>query len=427
MHKIIEQKTGEVKLEIEVEKAKIEAVTKIVVEDLAKSVKVDGFRPGKVPQAILEKELGSDRFWAEVIDKVVPEAYYEAIIAEKLQPISNPQVAVKAFVPGESLKFEAVVAVMPEIKNFSYKSLAIKTKTEKVGKAEEEKAIAELAKRMTTEKPVERPAKIGDKVEIDFEGTKSGLPFDGGTSKNHPVVLGSNTLIPGFEEKVVGHKKGDEFNFDITFPKNYHAQNLAGQKVNFKVKLNEIFELAQPKVDDALAAKYGFKDVAELRMEVLRELQFQKDLELKRQTEEEILAKIIEKNRIEAPGTLVDEEVHRMIHEAEHNLSHSGLTMDQFLEMSKKTIAELEKEMRPEGEKRVKIGLVLGEVSRAEQIIASEVEIDAEIEKIISVPNEGASKGDLKAAYDTPERRREIGNQIVIRKALDMLWEYNIK
>lgn len=426
-HKITEQKAGEVKLEITVDAKKLEAVTNLVVSELGKSVKISGFRPGKAPQAMLEKELGSDRFWAEVIDKVVPEAYYEAIIAEKLQVVSQPQVAVKAFVPGESLKFEATVAILPELKDFKYKDLNVKAHSEKVKKEDLDKALSELVKRMTEEKKVERAARKGDKVEIDFEGTMKGLPFEGGTSKNHPLVLGSASMIPGFEEKIERHKAGDEFDFDITFPKDYHAANLAGQKVNFKIKVHMVLELIEPKLDDALASKYGFKNTEDLKAGVEKELQFQKDLEQKRLTEEDMLGKIIEKNKIEAPNVLVSEEIHRMVHEAEHNLSHSGLTMEQFLDMSKKTIPELEKEMQPEAEKRVKIGLVLGEVARLENINVEDKEIDAEIERMISVSDEGASKEDLKAAYDTPDRRREIGNTMVIRRALEKLAEYNVK
>jgi trigger factor len=233
-------------------------------------------------------------------------------------------------------------------------------------------------------------------------------------------------MIPGFEKEIEGHKAGDEFDFDITFPKDYHAANLAGQKVNFKIKVHQVAEMVEPKIDDVLASKYGFKTAPEMKDAVEKELEFQKDIEQRRITEEEILVKIIEKNKIEAPGILVTEEVHRMIHEAEHNLSHSGLTMEQFLDMSKKTLPDLEKEMHPEAEKRVKIGLVLGEVARAENIQIEDGAIDTEIERIISVPNAEASADDMRAAYDTPEKRREIGNTIVIRQTLEKLMGYNI-
>lgn len=425
-YKIIEKKSGEVKLEIEVEKAKLKKATDLVVAELGKTVKIDGFRPGKAPLYILEKEVGKDKFWAEVIDKVVPESFYEAVIAEKLVTIAQPQIQVKTFVPGEKLVFEALVAVMPDLTGLEYKGYKVKEKKEAITEKEEKEALEGLLKRYTEEVEVKRAAKKGDKVEIDFFGTMKGLPFDGGKSENHPVILGSNMLIPGFEEKVEGHKANEEFEFDITFPTDYHAKNLAGEVTHFKVKLHKVFEMIVPKENDEWAKKLGVADLKTLKEELAHQLEFEKGLSMKRQTEEEILAAIIEKGKLEAPQTLLTEEIHRMVHEAEHNLSSSGLTLDKFLEMSKKTISELEAEMKPEAEKRVKIGMLLGEIARVENITAVEKEIDEEIEKIISMSGPEVQKEDVRAAYETPDRKREIGNTIIIRKVMDKLWEYNV-
>lgn len=426
MYKILEEKAGEVTLEIEVPKESLKKATDLVMEELGKQVKISGFRPGKAPQFMIEKEVGSDRFWAEVMDKAIPEAFFEAIIEAKITALTAPQIKVKEFVANEKLVFEATVAVLPELKDLKYKNFKIKPKTEKVTDVDQKKAFEELLKKYSEEVKVDRAAKMGDKVEIDFEGSIKGLPFDGGTSKNHPVILGSGMLIPGFEEKVVGHKAGDEFDFDITFPKDYHAANLAGQKTNFKVKLNNVYEIVPAKPDDKFAEKFGLKNLSELKAELEKQLQFEKDLALKRQTEEEILAEIIKKNKIEAPGTLLTEEIHRMVHEAEHNLSHSGLSMEQFLEMSKKTLAELEEEMKPEAERRVKIGIALGEVARQEKIQIADADIDAEIDKLVAMSGPEAPKDDIKAAYEAPERRREIGNSIIIRKSMEVLWQANV-
>lgn len=425
-YKITENKGSEIIFEIEVGKDKLSKITDMVLEDLGKSVKIKGFRPGKAPLHIVEKEVGKDKFWAEVVDKAIPESYFEALVAEKISPIGNPAIKVTQFIPGEKIIFEATVAVLPEIKDFKYKDLKIKAKEAKISEKDNADALDGLLTRQNEEKEVERAAKKDDKVEIDFEGTIKGLPFDGGTSKNHPVILGSGMLIPGFEEKVIGHKAGDEFDFDITFPADYHAKNLAGQKTNFKVKLIRVCEIVTPKANDEFAKKNGFETLAKLKEELTKELQFQKDLEQKHLTEEEILAKIIEKNKIDAPNILIEEEVHRMIHEAEHNLSHSGLTMEQFLDMSKKTLSDLESEMKPEAEKRVKIGIVLGEVARLENIKIDDKDIDAEIDRIISISGGESSPEDIRAAYDTPDRRREIGNTLVIHKTMQILWDKNI-
>lgn len=424
-HKVLEKKSGEIKLEINVEKEKLEKVTTLVAAELSKTVKIPGFRPGKAPLFMLEKEIGKDRFWAEVVDKVVPEAYFEAVIAENISAISAPQINVTQFVPGETLVFEALVATMPEIKDLKYKDLKIKAKKVEVSENEKKEALQDVLKRSSEEKEVDRAAKKGDRVEIDFLGTLKGLPFEGGESKNHPLILGSESFIPGFEEKVAGHKTGEEFDFDITFPKEYHAKNLAGEKVNFKVKLHKVFEQVTPKASDEWAKTIGFDSLAVLNEEIEKELKSQKELNTRRETEEEIISKIIEKNEIDAPSVIVTEEIHRMVHEAEHNLMHAGLTMEKFLEMSKKSIKELEEEMKPEAEKRVKVGIVLGEIAKAEQLKAEEKEIDEQIDKIVAIRSE-VPEEDLRAAYDNPSGRREIGNQIIVQKTLDKLWHYNV-
>lgn len=425
-HKVLEKKSSEIKIEITVEKAKLEKVTKLVTDNFSKDIKIDGFRPGKAPQFLIEKEVGKDRFWAEVIDKVIPEVYFEAILAEKVSAISQPQVQIKEFVPGEKLVFEAVTAVLPELKDIKYKDQKIKFKVQALTVKEKTEALDGLAEKYAEEKEVDRAAKKGDRVEIDFEGTLKGLPFDGGTSKNHPVLLGSNTMIPGFEEKIIGHKAKEEFDFDIDFPAEYHAKNLAGQKVNFKLKINKVFEKIKPNLDDDFAKKFGLKNLEELKSELDKELNFQKELAERRKTEEKIIENVIKENKIEAPKVLVDEEIHRMVHEAEHNLSHSGLTMEKFLEMSNKTLEELHKEMEPEAIKRVQVGILLGEVARIEKIEAKEEDIDKEVEGIIATATPDVNKDDLRAAYDTPERRREIGNSLIIRGAVKKLWEYNV-
>ena len=347
-------------------------------------------------------------------------------MAEKVSAISQPQVQVKEFIPGEKLVFEAVTATMPEIKGLKYKDQKIKFKSDSATEKEKKEALEGLLEKYAEEKEISRAVKNGDRVEIDFEGTLKGLPFDGGASKNHPIVLGSNVMIPGFEEKIVGHKAGEEFNFEIVFPKEYHAKNLAGQKVEFKIKINKSFEKIKPTLDDNFAKNFGLDSLESLKKELAKELDLQKDLAARRKTEEKIIETIIKENKIEAPKVLVDEEIHRMVHEAEHNLSHSGLTMDKFLEMSNKTIEELHKEMEPEAVKRVQIGIVLGEVARLEKIEVNEAEIDSEIEKIIATATPGTNVEDLKAAYDTPERRREIGNNIIIRNTVEKLWQFNV-
>jgi trigger factor len=425
-HKILEKTQGQVKIEITVEKDQLVKTVDLVTAELSKSVKISGFRPGKAPQLMVEKEVGKDRFWAEVIDRLVPEAYYESVVTEKLMAISQPEIQVKEFIPGERLVFEATTAILPELKDLKYKGYGLKFNKPSITDQDKKEAFDGLLEKYATEKEVTRESKKGDRVEIDFEGTMKGLPFDGGKSQNHPLVIGSNVMIPGFEDNLIGKKPGDEFDFEISFPKDYQAKNLAGQKVNFKVKMNKIYESEKAVADDEFAKKFGLKDLTELKAELEKELIFQKELAEKQKLENQIIEKIVKDNKVEAPEILVKEEIHRMVHEAEHNLSHSGLTLEQFLEMSKKTLEDLHKEMEPEAKRRVTFGIVIGEITRAENLKVEETEIGAEVEKILATATPGVNPDDLKAAYDSPDQRREMGNNMLIRKAIDRLWELNV-
>ncbi len=426
MHKVIEKKSNEIKFEITVDEKKLKAVTKLVSEELSKELNIDGFRPGKAPQFVVEKEVGKDQFWSKVIDKIVPEAYFEAILAEKVSAISQPKIRIKELVPGERLVFESETAILPQLKNLEYKNQKLKFKAQPVTEKEKKAALEGLAEKYSEEKEVSRKAKKGDKVEVDFNGTIKGIPFDGGSSKNHPIVLGSNIMMPGFEEKIINRSPGEEFSFNLTFPEDYHVKNLAGKRATFKVKLNKVFERIKPKIDDNFAKKINLKGLDELKEKINSELSIQKKLTEKRRLEEKIVEEVIRKNKIEAPKILLDEEIHRMVHEAEHNLSKSGLTMEKFLEMSNKTMEELHKDMEPEAKKRVQIGIALGEIARSEKIEVKENDINREIEKIVATATPGTNIEDLKAAYETPERRREIGNSLVIRRTVDRLWKYNV-
>lgn len=426
-YKILKKTDSEITFEIVVGESKLKKIVEIVVSDLGKTVNVPGFRPGKAPQFLIEKEVGQDKFWSEVINKAVPESYYEALVAEKINPISQPQIKIKEMIPNQKIVFEAKVAVLPEFKDFKYKDLDFKHQKQKATPKELEDALKGFCQKYSEEKEVKRASKKGDRVEIDFKGTINGLPFDGGESKNHPLVLGSQVMVPGFEEKIIGHKTGEKFKFSITFPKDYHAKNLAGKKVDFEVKINKVFERIVPKPDDSFAKKVGFKSAQDLKKELKKELDFQKDLAKRREIEEKIIEKIIEKNKINAPEPLVEEEIHRMFHEAEHNLSRSGLTLDRFLKDNQKTLDDLHQEMRPEAEKRVKIGIVFGEIAKNENIKVSEEEINQEIEKIVDSADPSIDKNDLKTAFDSPEKRREIANSILIKKSLEKIWKYNVK
>lgn len=414
---------GKVKLTVEVEPGKITLASDEVYAKLAPSVKVPGFRPGKAPKNIVEKEIGRERFEAEVLDILLPQTYYEAVMQEKLEVVGAPEVKLVKFVPTDGLTYEATVEIMPEIKIPDLKKISVKKQKIAVSKEDIQEVIDDLAKQLQKFEKVERAAKKGDRVEIDFDGYLKGLPFDGGKSQNHPLVLGSGSFIPGFEEQLEGVQAGDEKDVEVTFPKDYHAENLKGEKVTFKVKVHTVEEVILPEINDAFAKEVGtFADLATLKTDIEKQLLFTKETQERHRLEDEILQAIAEKSKFTVPEGLVAQEQERLMHEAENNLAQQGIQMPQYLEMIKKTEEEIIAEMKPEAEKRVKIGMLLTQIAKDGDYTASEKELkDAVVDRLKNVPEEQSAEA--KKYYESHDGQHALENAIVGTKVLDYLVE----
>jgi len=414
-----------VKLTITVEKPEIETYEKHAYKHLVGEVKIAGFRPGKAPMAILKKEVGDARFQNEVMDVAIPQSYYKAIVEEKIQAISQPEVKVTKFIPGELLEYEAEVSVLPEVNLPDYKSLKVKIEEPKLKKEEVSEVLENLRKEKAILRDVDREAKIDDRVEIDFDGFIGGKPLEGGSSKNHPLVIGSKSFIPGFEEELVGLKKGDTKEFDIKFPEEYHAKELAGKGAHFIVKMQQVQEVELPELNNDFAKQVGpFDTIAKLNKDIEDNLSAAKKEENKRKAEQELLEKIIAKAKMEIPKDLVAQETEGMIKDMESNFSYRGTSLDDYLESVKKTRDDLKKELKGEAEKRVKIGLVLSQISKEEGIMVTDAEIEAEVDKrITGLPN----ASEFREKYMTPENKRDIELQLFTRKTIDRLFKYAMK
>ncbi len=410
-----------VKLTVDVTEKELKPHIEKVYKELAKNMKIPGFRPGKAPQFVVEREVGQDKFYAEVLDSVLPEAYYNAITQEKLITVSRPDIQVKKYAPTGGLTFEATVEILPEVKLPDYKKIKVSRKEVKVTDQDIKNDLEALRERYAEFKEVTRKAKSGDKTEIDFEGTQKGAPLENTKAEKYPIILGSGAFIPGFEENLVGMAKGEDKTFDVTFPKDYHEAKLQGQKVTFKVKMISISEKILPEVNDEFAKKFGiFKNVKELEDGIRKNLDEVKEMEERRRLEEEIMTKISEKVSVEIPETLAHQEIHRMWHDAEANLQQSGVTMERYLEMSKKTKEELEKEMEPDAQKRVKIGLVLSKIAEVEEVKATQKEIEKEKKSILA--SSGNSE-EVKKQLEDYETEHQIENGIISKKTIELLIE----
>lgn len=398
---------------------------KVALVKLSNTVKVPGFRKGKVPASVAAKHVDPQALQEQLLDDAISKAVAQAFVAEKLQALERPTVDIKKYVPGEQLEFTAEVDVLPPVKLGDYKKLD--TKAEKVVVAEAD--IADVIERMRAgfaeKKEVERAAKDGDETVIDFIGKKGDVPFDGGAGTDYTLALGSNQFIPGFEEGIVGHKAGETFDLELEFPKDYHAKELAGEKVVFTTTLKKVVELVLPKVDDDFAQKAGeFKTVKELKEDIKAEIATQKEREVADKLKDQLITALIEKSEVPAPEVLVADQMRSIEQDFSQNLMYRGVDLHTYLEANgfKDEDDWREKEVKPTAIKRTQAGLVLNELSQAEKISATDAEIDEHVEVH---KQQYANNPEVLKQFETEEVRRDIANHYITEKTIARLVELN--
>lgn len=415
-----------VQLSIALDSSDLATIKKLTLTKLSKNMKVAGFRAGKVPVSVAEKNIDPTTLASHLVEDAVNAYVIEAITAEDLRALDSPQVEVTDFKPDASLTFTATVEVLPKITLGDYKSLKAAKTAATVKTADINDVIERMRLGFAEKQEADRPAKEGDEVWIDFSGTdKDGNEVAGATGKDYPLKLGSNTFIPGFEEGLVGKKKGDEFDLPLTFPKDYHAAHLAGAKVNFKITVKKVNEVRLPKVDDEFAAKTGpFTSVDEMKADIKSELGAQKEREATDALKDSLIEQLVEKSDVPVPEVLVNDQMTAIERDTVQNLLYRGMTLDQYLAEQKLSKDEWrEKELKPAAERRVKVGLVLAELSKAEGIDVTKDELEARLSEML------AQYGDpsIRQQLDTPEARRDLANRVLTEKTVERLVELNAK
>lgn len=381
---------------------------------LAVGLTIEGFRPGNAPLHLVEQRLGEDKIASEALEIALPLSYYEAIKQEKLTPLQEPEINIKEFGRDKAMVYEAEVDILPEVKVGHYRDLEIKNQKPKIKITEKdvELTLRQLQRQTANLKTVSRPAKKGDLAEIDFESFIEGRPVLGGQSRNHPLVIGQGQFLPAFEDKLVGMKKGEEREFSITFPENFHNKELAKKVVSFKVILKDLKEIDLPAINDAWAARLGKKSLAALKASIKESL----EKEAKRREEEKLEQKMIEQlvaaSSVEVPESLVSAEIQRLLEGLVYQARAGGMDFESYLRSLKKTKEELLAELEKPAEQNIKATLVLGAIRNKEGIYCSDKEVDEEIEKLKSQGIE------LKN-----EDRARIKNILEIRKTVVKLKE----
>lgn len=413
-----------VKLTLAAEPALLDEVKHDVLQHLAKDhVKIQGFRQGKAPLSLVEKNVDSNLLQTEFLEQAANRLYVEALEQDRLRPIDQPTVSVTKFVPFTELEITAEVEVVGDIKLPDYKKIKLAKPEVKVTAKDVDEVMQNLRTRLAEKTDVERAAKTGDEVTIDFTGTdaKTKEPIAGADGTDYPLVLGSNSFIPGFEDELVGLKTGQDKTFTITFPKDYGVAALQSRKVSFAVTVKAVKELQEPKVDDAMAAKIGpFKTVDELKKDIKQQITVERQQGVDRQYESDLLEQIAKKTKAAIPAALIDEEVERQLQQLKQNLVYRGQTWQEFLAAESLTEDKWREAQRPNAELRVTAGLALSEIAEAEQIRVTREEAEVRLQLIKGQYQDKA----MQAELDKPEARREIANRILSEKTIAKLTDY---
>jgi len=414
-----------VQVTIIVDATELADAEKVALVKLSNSVKVPGFRSGKVPASVAAKHVEPQALQEQLMDDAISKAVAEAFMTEKIQALDRPTVDITKYVPGESLEFVAEVDVLPAVKLGDYKNLKAKAGKVEVTDAEIDEIIERMRTGLAEKKEVSRPAIEGDETLIDFVGKRDGVAFDGGTSTDYTLKLGSHQFIPGFEEGIIGHSAGQQFDIDLSFPEDYHSKELAGDKVTFAVTLKKLMSIELPEVDDELAKKAGpFETIKELTDDIKREISAQKEKEAGEKLRDDLITELIEKSEVPVPAILVEDQMRSIEQDFAQNLTYRGLDLDTYLTTNGFPNEEVwrEKEVKPAAERRTQAGLILSELSKAENISATEEEID---EHVAIHRKQYESNPETLKQFDTPEVRRDIANHYVTEKTIERLAELN--
>ncbi|MDH5596676.1 MAG: trigger factor [Candidatus Peregrinibacteria bacterium] len=419
---------SQVEITITVPYADYMEAEKKAMAEINKELKVDGFRPGHIPEAVVREKVDQRTINGMTLEFVVPATYAEAVKENDVQVIAQPKIEVRKGVEkeGDELVYVATVSVMPEVKLGDYKKIKVKRKEVKVSDKEVDETIEMLVNRFSEWKDVEREAKDGDRVELDFEGfDEEGKAIPNTASKNHPVVLGSKSLIPGFEEEVAGMKVGEEKEFDITFPKDYHAKDMQGRKVKFKLKLGRLEERTTNELDEAMVEKItGQKQpVEDFKKRVHDDLMAEMTQRNQADLDNQVVAEIIKITSAELPDSLIEDEIHLMKEERKQQVARQGLSWEQYLSHIKKTDEEFAKDHRKGAEERLMARLGVNQIIREEKIEASDEDVSKKIQEMVAAYPAESSQQVLDYYKAGSEAYRQLKNNLSADKLINMFIE----
>ncbi len=384
---------------------------------------IPGFRKGKAPRKIIETNYGKGVFYSDAIDILFPEVYPSAIDELKIDPIDAPSIDIEEISKDNGLVILVDVEVKPSFELGEYKGVEVEKVEETINEDAVTAKLEEMREKGSRLVSVEREIANGDTVNIDFEGFDGEVAFEGGKGENYDLVIGSGSFIPGFEEQLVGKKVGEELEVNVTFPEEYHAENLAGKPVVFKVKVNDVKVKELPELNDEFAADTTeFNTLEELTADVKAKVEAEAAEAAKNELRNRVIEKVVANTEVEVPEAMVKNEIENQMMELNYQLQYQGFGMEQFLQMTGKTMEEFKAEFtanrRDEAVKNVKTSLVIEAIAKAEDVQVSEEEVGAEVQKMAEAYNMTVEQ--VKEAL-RPTDLKDMEGQLKIRKTIDLL------
>jgi trigger factor len=371
----------QVELEISITPEEYDAAQDAAFRKLSRNAKIKGFRPGKVPRKIFENTYGKETITAQAEDELLNKAYRAALEEHKIQALDRPAVErIDAETEGQPPRFKAIVSVLPEFEPKDYTGVEVSEVSEEATDADVDRTLEQMRKEAATLVPVDRAARLGDTVVMDYEGQVDGIPFDGGAAQGQETELAEDRFIPGFVSGIVGMKAGETKDVAATFPDPYANPDLAGKDAVFAITVHDVKEPELPELDDELAKRVSRSEtLADLRGEIKRRLDDTVKRNARRQMSAELLDKIVGANDFPLPAVLIEREIDNLMDESRKYVARAGIGWDEYLQQSGKTVAELRDGFRPEAERRVKTTLLVEAIAKKEGIVATQEDVESEL------------------------------------------------
>lgn len=408
------------KLTIEVSAEEFEKAIQEAYQKDKNRITLPGFRKGKAPRKMIEKMYGAGVFYEDAANILIPRAYDEALKECEETIVSRPTIDITQIEAGKPFIFTAEVALKPEVTLGEYKGVEVpKTEIQVTDEEIQAEVDKERENNSRTIDVDDRGVEKGDLIKLDFDGSVDGVPFQGGKAEDYPLTVGSGSFIPGFEDQLIGAKIGEEMEVKVTFPEDYHAEDLKGKEAVFKCTVKAIQVKELPEADDEFAKDVSeFDTMAEYREDIKKNLTEKKEAAAKREKETAAVAKAVENAQMEIPDAMVDEQVRRMADDFTRRMESQGITMQQYMQFTGMDADKLLEQMKPEALKRIQNSLVLEAVAKAENIEISDERLDEEIAKMAeSYKMEADKLKELMGDYE----KEQMKNDLAIQAAVDLV------